>query len=71
MPMSYWRFLVCVLLATAFSAPASAEPGDAIGAAVTIVNHVTGEFNRNLRNLETGDDARRRSLRLPTTPSAS
>ena len=62
MPMSYWRFLVCVLLATAFSAPAFADPGDAIGAAVSIVNHVTGEYDRNLRNLETGDDVRQEEI---------
>ncbi len=56
------RLLICMYLATAFAAPASAEPGDAIGAAVTIVNHVTGEYNRNLRNLETGDDVRQEEI---------
>ena len=60
--MSYLRPLVCFCFAAAFVLPASAEPGDAIGAAVTIVNHVTGEFNRNLRNLETGDDVRQEEI---------
>ncbi|MGZ5822955.1 MAG: hypothetical protein ACXWJ2_03325, partial [Hyphomicrobium sp.] len=59
--MLYSRLIICLCLAAAF-APASAEPGDAIGAAVTIVNHVTGEFNRNLRNLETGDNVRQEEI---------
>jgi hypothetical protein len=59
--MLYSRFIICLCLAAAI-APASAEPGDAIGAAVTIVNHVTGEFNRNQRNLETGDNVRQEEI---------
>lgn len=59
--MLYSRFIICFCLSAAI-APASAEPGDAIGAAVTIVNHVTGEFNRNLRNLETGDNVRQEEI---------
>ena len=60
--MPYSRPLVCALLAAAFAAPAAADPGDAIGAAVTIVNHVTGEYNRSMRNLETGDDVRQEEI---------
>jgi hypothetical protein len=60
--MLYSRLIVWLCLTAAFAAPASAEPGDAIGAAVTIVNHVTGEFNCNLRNLETGDDVRQEEI---------
>jgi hypothetical protein len=60
--MSYLRPIAWACLAAAFAAPAAAEPGDAIGAAVTVVNHVTGEFNRNLRNLETGDDVRQEEI---------
>jgi hypothetical protein len=60
--MPYSRPLICAFLAAAFAGPAAADPGDAIGAAVTIVNHVTGEYNRSLRNLETGDDVRQEEI---------
>jgi hypothetical protein len=60
--MPYSRPLICAFLAAAFAGPAAADPGDAIGAAVTIVNHVTGEYNRNMRNLETGDDVRQEEI---------
>lgn len=52
-------FKVCVLsllLVAAHMAPVTADPGDAIGSAVTIVNLVTGEFKQSVRNLATGDD---------------
>ncbi len=60
--MPYLRPLICACFAAAFAAPASAEPGDAIGAAITIVNHVTGEYDRNLRDLEIGDDVRQEEI---------
>lgn len=40
----------------ALTCAARADPGDVIGATVVVVNQVTGEFHRNLRKLDTGDD---------------
>jgi hypothetical protein len=56
--MSFKRVIVygCLIAGSAGAAPA--DPGDAIGSAVTIVNHVTGEFRQDLRSLATGDDVR-------------
>jgi hypothetical protein len=41
---------------------APADPGDAIGQTVVIVNQVTGEFRKNLRSLVTGDDVRQEEV---------
>ena len=49
------RFLVCLFL-LALPTAALADPGDAIGSAVAVVNQVTGEFRQDLRKLSTGDD---------------
>ena len=46
--------VVCCLVL--LRAPACADPGDVIGATVTVVNQVTGEFNKSVRTLATGDD---------------
>ena len=61
-PMSLVRIFLCLGLAALVAAPASADPGDSIGAAVTVVNHVTGEYNQDLRSLATGDDVRQEEL---------
>lgn len=60
--MSPWRVLLCLGLLTISPVPATADPGDAIGAAITVVNLVTGEYNSNLRNLETGDNVRQEEV---------
>ena len=49
------RFLICLFL-VALPTAALADPGDAIGSAVAVVNQVTGEFRQDLRKLSTGDD---------------
>jgi hypothetical protein len=41
---------------------AAADPGDAIGSAITVVNQVTGEFRQDLRALSTGDDVRQEEI---------
>jgi hypothetical protein len=41
---------------------APADPGDAIGQTVVIVNQVTGEFRQSLRSLVTGDDVRQEEV---------
>jgi FecR-like protein len=51
--------ILCLCLV---ASPSLAEPGQVIGSAVSIVNHVTGEYNRNLRNVETGDDVRQEEI---------
>lgn len=56
--MSIARLIVCLCLIAAPAGTARADPGDAIGSAITVVNHVTGEFRRDLRTLTTGDDVR-------------
>ncbi len=48
--------LIACLWAGAHSSPALADPGDAIGSAVSVVNQVTGEFRDDRRHLTTGDD---------------
>ena len=53
--MYFRNLLICLCLIAAHGS-ALADPGDVIGATVTIVNEVTGEFKQNVRNLETGDD---------------
>jgi hypothetical protein len=53
--MNLVRLLVCLCLG-AQSTAALADPGDAIGSAVSVVNQVTGEFRQDLRKLSTGDD---------------
>ena len=60
--MSLWRILFCLGFLTISPVPASADPGDAIGAATTVVNLVTGEFKSNLRNLAVGDDVRQEEV---------
>ena len=60
--MAPWRLLLCLGLLTISPLPAKADPGDAIGAAITVVNLVTGEYNSNLRNLATGDDVRQEEV---------
>jgi hypothetical protein len=60
--MSLRRLFLCLGLLPIIAAPALAEPGDAIGAAISIVNHVTGEFNSNLRNLYIDDDVRQEEV---------
>jgi hypothetical protein len=42
--------------------PANAAPGDEIGAAVRIVNLVTGSYDEDKRNLATGDNVRQDEL---------
>ena len=49
------RFLLCLFL-VALPTAALADPGDAIGSTVAVVNQVTGEFRQDLRKLSTGDD---------------
>jgi len=56
-----WRVLLCLGLLF-IPVPASADPGDAIGAAVTVVNHVTGEYNSNLRNIYIDDEVRQEEV---------
>ena len=48
--------LVATLVASAL--PAVAAPGDDIGATVRVVNLVTGSYEKDLRNLATGDPVR-------------
>jgi hypothetical protein len=60
--MLFRLFFVCVALVPLRGAPAWADPGDVIGAAVTVVNHVTGEFARDVRTLSTGDDVRQEEI---------
>jgi hypothetical protein len=54
--MWLWRFIVCLCLSVLPGRAAFADPGDAIGSAVTIVNQVTGEFRRDVRSLSSGDE---------------
>lgn len=49
------RLIVCFCLCVQIGS-ARADPGDAIGSAVAIVNHVTGAFRQDVRTLTTGDD---------------
>lgn len=51
-----FRILLIGLCFIAAPRAVLADPGDAIGSTVTVVNQVTGEFKANLRNLATGDD---------------
>jgi len=55
------RTTVCLCL-TALPTAAPADPGDAIGSTVVIVNQVTGEFRQKLRSLVTGDDVRQEEV---------
>ena len=57
--VNFGLLLACLV---AVHGPASAAPGEAIGSAVNIVNHVTGEYDRTLRNLETGNDVRQEEI---------
>jgi hypothetical protein len=50
------RVIIVFICLTLLRAPAWADPGDVIGATVTVVNQVTGEFNKSVRTLATGDD---------------
>ena len=54
--MSLERLLVCLFFIVQSAGLALADPGDAIGSAVTVVNQVTGEFRQDLRHLATGDE---------------
>jgi hypothetical protein len=54
--MSTERLLVCLWLIVQSTGLALADPGDAIGSAVTVVNQVTGEFRQDVRHLTTGDE---------------
>jgi hypothetical protein len=54
--MLFRALLIALFFVAALRAPALADPGDAIGSTVTVVNQVTGEFKANVRNLATGDD---------------
>jgi hypothetical protein len=54
--MSFERLLVCLCLVAQSTGLALADPGDAIGSAVTVVNQVTGEFRQDVRHLTTGDE---------------
>jgi hypothetical protein len=58
------RALFVLLLAalTAGALPARAAPGDDIGTSVRVVNLVTGEYEEDKRNLETGDSVRQDEL---------
>jgi hypothetical protein len=53
--MPFRPALLCLWLCM-WAGAAAADPGDAVGAAVAIVNHVTGEFRTAVRTLATGDD---------------
>jgi hypothetical protein len=53
--------IACLAL-TLWASAAAADPGDAIGSAVTVVNYVTASLDTNLRQLETGDDVRQQEL---------
>jgi hypothetical protein len=50
------RVIIVFICLALLRAPAWADPGDVIGATVTVVNQVTGEFNKSVRTLATGDD---------------
>ena len=43
-------------MSRALPTAALADPGDAIGSTVAVVNQVTGEFRQDVRKLSTGDD---------------
>jgi len=58
--ISLLAFASAALLAVAV--PASAAPGDDIGATVRIVNLVTGSYEKDQRNLATGDNVRQDEL---------
>ncbi len=53
--MNLARLTLCLCLG-ALPTAALADPGDAIGSTVAVVNQVTGEFRQDLRKLSTGDD---------------
>ena len=53
--MNFVRLTLCLCLG-ALPRAALADPGDAIGSTVAVVNQVTGEFRQDLRKLSTGDD---------------
>ena len=53
--MSFKQLIFCVCLG-ASAGIARADPGDAIGSTVAIVNSVTGAFRQDVRTLATGDD---------------
>jgi hypothetical protein len=53
--MNLVRLTLCLCLG-ALPTAALADPGDAIGSAVAVVNQVTGEFRDDRRHLTTGDD---------------
>jgi hypothetical protein len=53
--MNLVRLILCLCLG-ALPTAALADPGDAIGSTVAVVNQVTGEFRQDLRKLSTGDD---------------
>jgi hypothetical protein len=53
--MNLVRLTLCLCLG-ALPTVALADPGDAIGSTVAVVNQVTGEFRQDLRKLSTGDD---------------
>lgn len=54
--MSFGRLIVCLTFIVQSAGLAIADPGDAIGSAVTVVNQVTGEFRQDVRHLATGDE---------------
>ena len=53
--MSFKPLIFCIFLG-ASAGIAHADPGDAIGSTVAIVNSVTGAFRQDVRTLATGDD---------------
>ena len=53
--MNLVRLTLCLCFG-ALPTTALADPGDAIGSTVAVVNQVTGEFRQDLRKLSTGDD---------------
>jgi hypothetical protein len=55
-------FILCVLTLLSSGLCAHAGPGDTIGSAVTIVNLVTAAYQRDQRQLASGDDVRQQEL---------
>ena len=60
--MTFRRIAVALCLSVGLASTAAADPGDAIGSAITVVNDVTGEFRQDLRALATGDDVRQEEI---------
>ena len=54
--MCFKRTLICLCFIAGSTAAATADPGDAIGSALLVVNQLTGEFQEDVRQLSNGDD---------------